>query len=393
MASPSILSINHLFLFAVPLVATAQLLPGTITPFKSLGCYTDTNDARTLAALSFNNAIMTPEVCIAQCSSRGYAFAGVEFANQCYCDHALQNPGKAVAASECNFACVGNRLQICGGRNRISVYRNDLVPAPRLIQAPSTGVEYLGCYTDTSSARTLTSQIPVAGGVTPASCAAACRARGDKYSGVQYMFECHCGNTVNPASARQSDGDCRMACKADPTLFCGGKFRLQLYEDSSSECKSATYPQPFKMFAVTGDQPISSSSPAVGVSQIFGQLFSGIGILNQASGDWRQFSLNNGALVGENYLSLNPSLSTQSIGVEVNGSPLFQGSLLNPTVFDKYCFATRGDTVLLGVNGETDVWSVCRNLTALGRPDIVYKYTSGSQLLGCRSVNIALQDV
>ncbi|KAI0296528.1 WSC-domain-containing protein [Multifurca ochricompacta] len=65
---------------------------------------------------------------------------------------------------------------------------------------------------------------------TPASCIQRCDGAGFSYAGVEYSNECHCGTGLvgTPASAPVSD--CNMACTGDPTLSCGGSWRIQIYK-------------------------------------------------------------------------------------------------------------------------------------------------------------------
>ncbi|KAI0296533.1 WSC-domain-containing protein [Multifurca ochricompacta] len=64
----------------------------------------------------------------------------------------------------------------------------------------------------------------------PASCIQRCDAAGFSYAGVEYSNECHCGTGLvgTPASAPVSD--CNMTCTGDPTLSCGGSWRIQIYK-------------------------------------------------------------------------------------------------------------------------------------------------------------------
>lgn len=57
-------------------------------------------------------------------SSRGYMFAGLEFGAECYCGHKIQAPN--ASESECNMDCKGEKSNLCGGANRLSIYRLEL---------------------------------------------------------------------------------------------------------------------------------------------------------------------------------------------------------------------------------------------------------------------------
>lgn len=51
-------------------------------------------------------------------------FAGLEFGAECYCGHKIQAPN--ASESECNMECKGERSNLCGGANRLSIYRLEL---------------------------------------------------------------------------------------------------------------------------------------------------------------------------------------------------------------------------------------------------------------------------
>lgn len=51
-------------------------------------------------------------------------FAGLEFGAECYCGHKIQAPN--ASESECNMECKGEKSNLCGGANRLSIYRLEL---------------------------------------------------------------------------------------------------------------------------------------------------------------------------------------------------------------------------------------------------------------------------
>lgn len=52
---------------------------------------------------------------------RGYMYAGLEFGAECYCGHRVQS-NKSLER-ECHMNCTGNPSLVCGGVNRLSIYR------------------------------------------------------------------------------------------------------------------------------------------------------------------------------------------------------------------------------------------------------------------------------
>jgi len=81
--------------------------------------------------------------------------------------------------------CAGDSNEICGGNRLLDVYQST--------SSSSTQWTALGCYTDSTSARTLRNYIVVPGGTgatTIESCQAACLALGYALAGVEYANEC-----------------------------------------------------------------------------------------------------------------------------------------------------------------------------------------------------------
>jgi hypothetical protein len=70
----------------------------------------EATSGRVLAAYSFSDNNMTTELCLNTCSSKGYLYAGTQYASECYCDNQLS----AVAApdSDCKMPCKGSATQM-----------------------------------------------------------------------------------------------------------------------------------------------------------------------------------------------------------------------------------------------------------------------------------------
>uniref|UniRef100_A0A667ZV78 WSC domain containing 2 n=1 Tax=Myripristis murdjan TaxID=586833 RepID=A0A667ZV78_9TELE len=92
---------------------------------KYIGCYIDDIQKRALRGVSFfDYKKMTVFRCQDNCAERGYLYAGLEFGAECYCGHKIQSPN--ASESECNMECKGEKSNLCGGANRLSVYRLEL---------------------------------------------------------------------------------------------------------------------------------------------------------------------------------------------------------------------------------------------------------------------------
>lgn len=125
--------------------STSSSTPTATSGCQYLGCYTDQRD-HPLRTLSNNGIIaggpqgVTIEVCQAACVAQGYMLAGLEFANECYCDNVLRNGGKLAPDGNagCNMSCAGNNKEICGGPDRLSLYNCTLPTKPSTTSAAPT---------------------------------------------------------------------------------------------------------------------------------------------------------------------------------------------------------------------------------------------------------------
>ncbi|KAL0953113.1 hypothetical protein HGRIS_004382 [Hohenbuehelia grisea] len=355
--------------------------------WQALGCYTDNAQARTLAATSTTQNTLTTESCVAFCQAGGYTYAGTEFGKQCYCDYAIQNTGTRTAnQNECNSACAGNAADK-------SYY-----------SAGHAGTfAFQGYYTDSTAARTLDASAAVPGGVTAASCANTCRAQGYIYAGVEFGNQCFCGNDINTSGALASATDCRQACAADISQFCGGKNRLQLYLNTQPCIKNIGTIGPFALTAV----PASGPTRQLGIGGltgggILGTLLGGTGYLSVfVAGTFtaNQFRLVDGSLSATVNALVVPVGSATSSSVGDGDTPAFDVTPVLPISppivagsFDQYCVTTvAGGNDLLGVYDRPDLWSLCTNTTAANRVDVVYDAKpSDTTITGCTSVRITL---
>ncbi|KAF8264549.1 hypothetical protein EI94DRAFT_463075 [Lactarius quietus] len=95
----------------------------SVNEWKYEGCYNDSNTARSLTVQApvgqYNTSV---ESCTEACQAEGYSLAGTEFAQQCFCDHSIQNGGRMIDAGFCVLACSGNTTEICGGASSLVVY-------------------------------------------------------------------------------------------------------------------------------------------------------------------------------------------------------------------------------------------------------------------------------
>lgn len=201
------------------------------------GCYTDEAD-RQLGGEKLVSNSMTPDVCISFCGSKGYEFAGVEYATECFCGHQIRSKSVKKEEKECNMACAGDATASCGGPNRLNIYSN---AAPAVVTNPGpvgSNWKYLSCYEDSVYSRTLKHQLSVPANSVEA-CTSACKGAGYKYAGVEWSNECFCDNTILVGRTGGFD-DCDMSCNGKPSEYCGGSQRLNIYEFTPPVSTSTT---------------------------------------------------------------------------------------------------------------------------------------------------------
>ncbi|KAJ7173130.1 glyoxal oxidase N-terminus-domain-containing protein [Mycena crocata] len=201
----------------------------------SRGCVREPSSGRTLTGYSFSSPSMTVTSCVAECNSRNFKYAGIEYANECWCGNTFEGGsaggGSIAGSAECNMACAGDSTQTCGAGNRLSTYekKSTVAVAPVL---PS-GWSYKGCVQEPSSGRTLTNYSFTDPGMTVDKCVATCNSKGFHMAGVEYASECYCGDkfqaTASGGGSAAPAGDCSMACAGESTQQCGAGNRLSMY--------------------------------------------------------------------------------------------------------------------------------------------------------------------
>jgi hypothetical protein len=94
-----------------------------ITDYKYAGCYSEGVGGRALEyQQNLDSDTITVEECLFACKDNGFAFAGVEYASQCFCSVVLGNGSVPLAASQCQMACNGNTNETCGGSSTLDLY-------------------------------------------------------------------------------------------------------------------------------------------------------------------------------------------------------------------------------------------------------------------------------
>lgn len=229
------------------------------------GCAIDNLNSRTFP-IRFADNTMTIEKCIDLCVSEGQTYAGLEYSNECYCGTSIAPARKG--NHKCMMPCVGNENQICGGAQRLSVYKkgaidqnvssNSKVPTTTSVKLttpsvstttlastkPSNSANWVpkGCWLDPLNPRALPTKAHLSGKTTNANCIKYCQSKGFKYAGTEYGAECFCGNDIS-SSTKKPNSDCDMACAGNANEKCGGPGRLTLWQNTSNTKKVRAIPR------------------------------------------------------------------------------------------------------------------------------------------------------
>ena len=115
----------------------SRLFPPTV-PNGAFGCFKDQGDpqgtsGRDLSGFMSTDAAMTNAKCRNTCAVKGYAFAGTQVGDYCFCGNSYGKSGPA----SCTSRCSGNGGEVCGGvwANSVSLTgREPAIPSP-----PSNG--------------------------------------------------------------------------------------------------------------------------------------------------------------------------------------------------------------------------------------------------------------
>ncbi|KAI4719470.1 WSC-domain-containing protein [Aureobasidium sp. EXF-10727] len=94
--------------------------------WQYVGCGTDNTGSRTLNSASTSSNSMTIESCISFCSGKGYTYAGLEYASQCYCGNSVASdraPQNGILGN-CFSPCAGDSSEYCGGSSALSIYQS-----------------------------------------------------------------------------------------------------------------------------------------------------------------------------------------------------------------------------------------------------------------------------
>ncbi|NXN25631.1 WSCD2 protein, partial [Nycticryphes semicollaris] len=194
---------------------------------RYIGCYVDNTRRRTLRGVSFfDYKKMTVFRCQDNCAERGYLYAGLEFGAECYCGHKIQ--ASNASESECNMACKGERSNICGGVNRLSIYRLEL--AQESARRYGSAI-FRGCFRqpDNVSIALPISQIML--NMSVDKCVDFCTEKEYPLSALAGTA-CRCGfpTTLFTLHEREDEQLCAQKCAGEEFESCGTAEYLLVYQ-------------------------------------------------------------------------------------------------------------------------------------------------------------------
>lgn len=209
-----------------------------------LGCANETNPRALSGAAYTSNTAMTIEKCQSFCSSstNNYGLAGIEYGGECYCGNGLQSYS-AVGFQGCDMPCSGNKTELCGGNNRLSVYNLTTYVPPTTVKQVGTYLSQ-GCYNEAANGRVLSgASYTNATAMTVESCVNFCNAKGSDYAGIEYAQECYCADSLPSTATTADPSKCNMLCSGNSNEFCGAASFLNVYKNTPNSVSSAGTPK------------------------------------------------------------------------------------------------------------------------------------------------------
>ncbi|KAI5363831.1 putative quinoprotein alcohol dehydrogenase-like superfamily [Septoria linicola] len=189
-----------------------------IGAYKYQGCYGEVA-ARALSVNSavkarFNDDDNTNRICADFCA--GSAYFGTEYGRECYCGDKLDTLSLPTDDGRCSMPCVGNKTEICGGENGLTLFKLDtsLVSSSTTTTVSTTLSSSSSSAGVESTSTTTSKQQPVS---TPLVCPGS---DGQTYVSNQKVWLVECGkdypgNDIKAVSIKDNDlNACIDACAA-----------------------------------------------------------------------------------------------------------------------------------------------------------------------------------
>jgi hypothetical protein len=101
------------------------VLPIVCYSYELIGCYNDhlALNERDMSAALFLDDKLTPDMCEVKCGSARYAYFGLQYGNECWCNNEYGQYGQADDPTTCHMQCAGDANQHCGGPLRLLVHK------------------------------------------------------------------------------------------------------------------------------------------------------------------------------------------------------------------------------------------------------------------------------
>ncbi|RVE68260.1 hypothetical protein OJAV_G00089480 [Oryzias javanicus] len=194
---------------------------------KYIGCYIDNTQKRALRGVSFfDYKKMTVFRCQDNCAERGYMYAGLEFGAECYCGHKIQ--ASNVSDSECNMECKGEKSNVCGGANRLSIFRLEL--SQESARRYGSAI-FKGCFRRPENVTVALPFSAVIQNMSVDKCVDMCTER-EKSLAVLAGDRCHCGFPTPQFSLHDLEDEemCLHRCPGEEFESCGNDQFFVVYQ-------------------------------------------------------------------------------------------------------------------------------------------------------------------
>lgn len=194
---------------------------------KYIGCYLDDTQKRALRGVSFfDYRKMTVFRCQDNCAERGYMYAGLEFGAECYCGHKIQ--GANASEGECNMECKGEKSSLCGGANRLSIYRLEL--SQESARRYGSAI-FKGCFHRPDNVTLALPFSAVVQNMSVDKCVDMCTER-EKTLAVLAGDRCHCGFPTPLFALHEVEEEdlCLHRCQGEEFESCGNDQYFVVYQ-------------------------------------------------------------------------------------------------------------------------------------------------------------------
>ncbi|KAJ9114082.1 hypothetical protein QFC22_005902 [Naganishia vaughanmartiniae] len=183
---------------AIGYIGTTSTIP---IDYSYVGCIAEGSLGRALTGASWISATaMTRGACVSFCSDKGFAYAGVEFGQECYCDNMLRNGASSstlLGESQCGTSCPALNTENCGGGSAITLFVAQSKVVAGKQSAVASGFVEVGCVAEGQNGRALTGPTFTSSTMSRGACTSFCASKGMPLAGVEYGSEWYVGSPVN----------------------------------------------------------------------------------------------------------------------------------------------------------------------------------------------------